>query len=53
MRYSPDEWGEILSNQVNADASLIIRKYLSAFENKFPILLLRSLSKFHPYIISA
>ncbi|GAB4057267.1 YaaC family protein [Uliginosibacterium sediminicola] len=50
MRYSPDHWGEILLNQVRSDISLITRKYLSAFENKFPVLLLRSLSKFHPYV---
>ena len=52
MRYSPDHWGEILLNQVRSDISLITRKYLSAFENKFPALLLRSLSKFYPYVSS-
>lgn len=52
MRYSPDHWGEILLNQVRSDISLISRKYLSAFENKFPVLLLRSLSKFYPYVSS-
>ncbi|WP_461536291.1 YaaC family protein [Spongorhabdus nitratireducens] len=51
MRYSPDRWGGILLNEVNSDISLIVRKYLSAFENKFPILLLRSISKYYPYII--
>jgi hypothetical protein len=50
MRYSPDHWGEILLNQVRSDISLITRKYLSAFENKLPVLLLRSLSKFYPYV---
>ena len=52
MRYSPDHWGEILLNQVRSDISLITRKYLSAFENKFPVLLLRSISKFYPYVSS-
>lgn len=52
MRYSPDHWGEILLNQVRSDISLITRKYLSAFENKLPVLLLRSLSKFYPYVSS-
>lgn len=50
MRYSPDYWGEVLLNQVRSDVTLITRKYLSAFENKFPILLLRSLSRFHPNV---
>lgn len=50
MRYSPDKWGEVLLNQVRSDISLITRKYLSEFENKFPILLLRSISKFYPYV---
>lgn len=50
MRYSPDNWGNILLNDVDSDISLITRKYLSAFENKMPLLLLRSLSKYFPYI---
>jgi hypothetical protein len=50
MRYSPDHWGEVLLNQVNTNVSLIITKYLSSFELKMPILLLRSLSKFHPIV---
>lgn len=52
MRYSPDHWGEILLNQVNTNISLIISKYLSAFELKLPVLLLRSISKFHPIVSS-
>ncbi len=52
MRYSPDHWGEVLLNQVNTNVSLIISKYLSAFELKMPILLLRSISKFHPIVSS-
>ncbi len=52
MRYTPDHWGEILLNEVRSDISLITRKYLSAFENKLPILLLRALSKFYPYVPS-
>ncbi len=50
MRYSPDNWGDVLLNEVRSDVSLITRKYLSAFENKFPVLLLRALSKFYPYV---
>ncbi|WP_081618537.1 YaaC family protein [Methyloversatilis universalis] len=50
MRYSPDHWGEILLNQVNTNISLIISKYISTFELKMPILVLRSISKFHPIV---
>lgn len=52
MRYSPDHWGEVLLNQVSTNVSLIISKYLSFFELKMPILLLRSFSKFHPVVSS-
>ena len=52
MRYLPDNWGSILFNEGNSDVSLIVRKYLSAFENKFPILALRSISRFFPYVSS-
>lgn len=52
MRYSPDQWGEVLLNQVDTNVSLIISKYLSSFELKMPILVLRSLSKFHPIVSS-
>lgn len=50
MRYSPDHWGEVLLNQVNTNVSLIISKYLSSFESKMPVLLLRSFSKFYPIV---
>lgn len=50
MRYSPDHWGDILLNERSSDVSLMTRKYLSAFENKLPVLVLRSVSKFYPYI---
>lgn len=52
MRYSPDHWGEVLLNQVNTNVSLIISKYISSFELKMPVLLLRSISKFHPIVSS-
>jgi hypothetical protein len=53
MRYSPDRWGSVLLNEVNSDWSLIARKYLSAFENKFPLLVLRSISKYYPYVVES
>lgn len=52
MRYSPDRWGDILLNEANSNVSLIARKYLSAFESKFPFLILRSVSKFYPFVES-
>lgn len=52
MRYSPDHWGEVLLNQVSTNVSLIMSKYLSSFELKMPVLLLRSYSKFYPVISS-
>ncbi len=53
MRYSPDHWGSVLLNETSSDQSLIIRKYLSAFENKLPILILRSISKYFPYVVES
>ncbi|KEF31920.1 hypothetical protein D777_01606 [Marinobacter nitratireducens] len=53
MRYSPDHWGVVLLNETNSDQSLIVRKYLSAFENKFPILILRSISKYFPFVVES
>ena len=53
MRYSPDHWGSVLLNETSSDQSLITRKYLSAFENKFPILILRSISKYFPYVVES
>lgn len=53
MRYSPDHWGDVLLNETNTDQSLIVRKYLSAFENKFPILILRSISKYFPFVVES
>lgn len=50
MRYSPDNWGNILLNDVDTDVSLIIRKYLSTLEGKMPIMVLRMISKYYPYI---
>jgi len=51
MRYAPDVWGEILLNEADSKMSLIIRKYLSAFEEKFNILMLRNLSLYNPFIV--
>ena len=50
MRYSPDRWGSMLLNEVSSGVSLMARKYLSAFENKYPTMILRSLSRFYPHV---
>lgn len=52
MRYSPDRWGNMLMNEVHSGVSLVARKYLSAFENKFLTLMLRAVSNFFPYVDS-
>ena len=51
MRYTPDRWGTVLLNEVNSSWSLISRKYLSCFENKYPQTILKSISKYYPYIV--
>jgi hypothetical protein len=50
MRYRPGAWGDILLNEVESKLALLVRNYFSAFETKIPILLLRHLSEFSPYI---
>lgn len=49
MRYRPDEWGNVLLNQVSSDISLLTRHYFSSFQRKFFIIILRSLSRYLPY----
>ena len=51
MRYSPDKWNNILFNEADSNISLIVRRYLSAFEQKFPILLLRNISLYYPNVV--
>ncbi|WP_420814250.1 YaaC family protein [Polyangium fumosum] len=50
MRYSPHGWGSVLANEVNSGTSLLIKKYLSAFENKLPFIVLRDISRYYPYV---
>jgi hypothetical protein len=50
MRYRPDEWGDVLLNEVSSGVSLIARHYFTTFERKFFILVLRSISKYTPYV---
>ena len=50
MRYKPGVWGDILLNEVASDLALLVRKYFSTFETKVPLLLLRHLSQFMPYV---
>jgi len=50
MRYAPDQWGDILYNNVDSKISLITRKYISSLENKIIFLVLRNISEYYPYI---
>ena len=49
MRYRPDEWGELVDNNVEMGTSLLVRHYFSAIERKFNMLILRNVSQFFPY----
>lgn len=49
MRYRPDEWGELVNNNVEMGISLLVRHYFSAVERKFNMLVLRNISQFFPY----
>ena len=50
MRYQPEIWGSILSNDIDARLSTLIRYYLTIYEQKFPFLILRSISDYFPII---
>lgn len=50
MRYRPDEWGELLLNEVNAKVSLMTRHYFSSLERKFMIMTMRVLSRYNLYV---
>lgn len=49
MRYRPDEWGNVLLNEVSSNISLLTRHYFSSFQRKFMLLILRSASRYLPY----
>lgn len=50
MRYRPDEWGNVLVNEVPSNVSLLTRHYFSSFHRKFFIVVLRSISRYTPYV---
>jgi hypothetical protein len=50
MRYRPDEWGNLINNQVDSKTSLLTRHYFSSFQRKFFIIVLRSMSRYIPYV---
>lgn len=50
MRYRPDEWGNVILNEVSTDTSLLTRHYFSNFERKFFLLILRCLSRYNPTV---
>lgn len=49
MRYRPDEWGNVLLNEVSSSVSLLTRHYFSSFQKKFFLLVLRCISRYIPY----
>ncbi|RVT94430.1 YaaC family protein [Sphingomonas crocodyli] len=49
MRYRPDEWGNVLLNEVSSNISLLTRHYFSSFQRKFMLLVVRSSSRYLPY----
>lgn len=50
MRYQPEIWGAILSNEYETQISTLIRYYLTLFEQKLPFLIMRSTSNFYPVV---
>jgi len=50
MRYRPEEWGNVILNEVSSDTSLLTRHYFSNFERKFLLLALRCLSGYYPVV---
>lgn len=50
MRYRPDEWGNVLTNDVPSNVALLTRHYFSSFQRKFFIVILRSMSRYIPYV---
>jgi hypothetical protein len=50
MRYRPDEWGNVILNEVSTDTSLLTRHYFSNFERKILLLILRCLSRYTPTV---
>lgn len=50
MRYNPHEWGNILSNKTSPEFSLLVRRYIRVFEQKFPILLTQLISSYRPQL---
>lgn len=50
MRYRPEEWGNVILNEVSTDTSLLTRHYFSNFERKFLLIILRCLSRYSPTV---
>ena len=51
MRYRPEEWGDVVLNNVSSNISLVTRHYFSSFQRKFLLVVLRSLSRYIPYAV--
>lgn len=51
MRYSPHAWGDIISNRISSEYSLLISEYIHLFELKFPILVVRHITNYLPQLL--
>lgn len=50
MRYSPQEWSNILFNKTSSEFSLLVSRYLRLFEQKFPLLATMCLTNYLPIL---
>jgi len=50
MRYKPDEWGNVILNEVSTDTSLLTRHYFSNYERKILVLILKNISRYTPNV---
>lgn len=50
MRYRPDDWGNVILNEVSTDTSLLTRHYFSNYERKILLLILKCISRYTPTV---
>ncbi|MFY2823953.1 YaaC family protein [Ruegeria sp. MALMAid1280] len=50
MRYRPDDWGNVILNEVSTDTSLLTRHYFSNYERKIILLILKCISRYTPTV---
>lgn len=52
MRYSPNDWNNVLNNKISSQYSLLISEYIRLFEKKFPMLVIQYLTNYLPMLQS-